>query len=213
MQYMNMNNAIREKGQLSVNGVGIVKVKSDLAILKVGVTTSNEDVQVAQVENTNTVNAVITSLTDYKIPRENINADDVVIKRIRDNPTNQVIGYEITTNITIEVEDIKSLGDIYSLAIENGANSEVNISFTLSNVNHHYKKALLKATQDALNKGNLLSKSLNIRLKPLPESISENSTSIYSVSQKNIAYSSSPFLSSGDLEVKAQVGIVFNTYL
>ncbi|AUN13409.1 SIMPL domain-containing protein [Paraclostridium sordellii] len=213
MQYMNMNNAVREKGQLSVNGVGIVKVKSDLAILKVGVTTSNEDVQVAQVENTNTVNAVITSLTDYKIPRENINADDVVIKRIRDNATNQVIGYEITTNITIEVEDIKNLGDIYSLAIENGANSEVNISFTLSNVNHHYKKALLKATQDALNKGNLLSKSLNIRLKPLPESISENSTSIYSVSQKNIAYSSSPFLSSGDLEVKAQVGIVFNTYL
>lgn len=213
MQYMNMNNAIREKGQLSVNGVGIVKVKSDLAILKVGVTTSNEDVQVAQVENTNTVNAVITSLTDYKIPRENINADDVVIKRIRDNATNQVIGYEITTNITIEVEDIKNLGDIYSLAIENGANSEVNISFTLSNVNHHYKKALLKATQDALNKGNLLSKSLNIRLKPLPESISENSTSIYSVSQKNIAYSSYPFLSSGDLEVKAQVGIVFNTYL
>ncbi|CEO07815.1 periplasmic immunogenic protein [[Clostridium] sordellii] len=213
MQYMNMNNAIREKGQLSVNGVGIVKVKSDLAILKVGVTTSNEDVQVAQVENTNTVNAVITSLTDYKIPRENINADDVVIKRIRDNATNQVIGYEITTNITIEVEDIKNLGDIYSLTIENGANSEVNISFTLSNVNHHYKKALLKATQDALNKGNLLSKSLNIRLKPLPESISENSTSIYSVSQKNIAYSSSPFLSSGDLEVKAQVGIVFNTYL
>ncbi|CEN88230.1 SIMPL domain-containing protein [Paraclostridium sordellii] len=213
MQYMNMNNAIREKGQLSVNGVGIVKVKSDLAILKVGVTTSNEDVQVAQVENTNTVNAVITSLTDYKIPRENINADDVVIKRIRDNATNQVIGYEITTNITIEVEDIKNLGDIYSLAIENGANSEVNISFTLSNINHHYKKALLKATQDALNKGNLLAKSLNIRLKPLPESISENSTSIYSVSQKNIAYSSSPFLSSGDLEVKAQVGIVFNTYL
>lgn len=213
MQYMNMNNAVREKGQLSVNGIGIVKVKSDLAILKVGVTTSNEDVQVAQVENTNTVNAVITSLTDYKIPRENINADDVVIKRIRDNATNQVIGYEITTNITIEVEDIKNLGDIYSLAIENGANSEVNISFTLSNVNHHYKKALLKATQDALNKGNLLSKSLNIRLKPLPESISENSISIYSVSQKNIAYSSSPFLSSGDLEVKAQVGIVFNTYL
>lgn len=213
MQYMNMNNAVREKGQLSVNGIGIVKVKSDLAILKVGVTTSNEDVQVAQVENTNTVNAVITSLTDYKIPRENINADDVVIKRIRDNATNQVIGYEITTNITIEVEDIKNLGDIYSLAIENGANSEVNISFTLSNVNHHYKKALLKATQDALNKGNLLSKSLNIRLKALPESISENSTSIYSVSQKNIAYSSSPFLSSGDLEVKAQVGIVFNTYL
>ncbi|MCQ4699328.1 SIMPL domain-containing protein, partial [Paeniclostridium sordellii] len=98
-----------------------------------------------------------------KIPRENINADDVVIKRIRDNAINQVIGYEITTNITIEVEDIKNLGDIYSLAIENGANSEVNISFTLSNVNHHYKKALLKATQDALNKGNLLSKSLNIR--------------------------------------------------
>lgn len=212
MQYMNMN-TMREKGQLSVNGVGIVKVKADLAILTVGVTTSNKDVQVAQVENANTVNNIILSLSDFGIPREKINADDVTINKRYDNVTNELIAYEITTTIRIEVSNLENLGDIYTLAIENGANSNVNLTFTISNVSPHYNEALLKATQDALNKSSLLAKSLSIKLRPLPENISENSISQYSISQKNVSYSGSSYLSSGDLEVKAQVSMIFNTYL
>lgn len=212
MQYMNMN-AMREKGQLSVNGVGVVKVKADLAILTVGVTTSNKDVQVAQVENSNTVNNIILSLSDFGIEREKINADDVNINKRYDNVTNELIAYEITTTIRIEVSDLENLGDIYTLAIENGANSNIDLSFTISNVSNHYNAALLKATQDALNKSSLLAKSLSIKLRPLPENISENSISQYSISQKNVSYSGSPNLSSGDLEVTAQVNIIFNTYL
>lgn len=212
MQYMNMN-TMREKGQLSVNGVGIVKVKADLAILTVGVTTSNKDVQVAQVENANTVNNIILSLSDFGIEREKINADDVTINKRYDNVTNELIAYEITTTIRIEVSNLKNLGDIYTLAIENGANSNVNLTFTISNVSPHYNEALLKATQDALNKSSLLAKSLSIKLRPLPENISENSISQYSISQKNVSYSGSSYLSSGDLEVKAQVSMIFNTYL
>ncbi len=212
MQYMNMN-TMREKGQLSVNGVGIVKVKADLAILTVGVTTSNKDVQVAQVENANTVNNIILSLSDFGIEREKINADDVTINKRYDNVTNELIAYEITATIRIEVSNLENLGDIYTLAIENGANSNVNLTFTISNVSPHYNEALLKATQDALNKSSLLAKSLSIKLRPLPENISENSISQYSISQKNVSYSGSSYLSSGDLEVKAQVSMIFNTYL
>lgn len=212
MQYMNMN-AMREKGQLSVNGVGVVKVKADLAILTVGVTTSNKDVQVAQVENSNTVNNIILSLSDFGIEREKINADDVNINKRYDTVTNELIAYEITTTIRIEVSDLENLGDIYTLAIENGANSNIDLSFTISNVSTHYNEAFLKATQDALNKSSLLAKSLSIKLRPLPENISENSISQYSISQKNVSYSGSPNLSSGDLEVTAQVNMIFNTYL
>ena len=212
MQYMNMN-TIREKGQLSVNGVGTVKAKADLAILTVGVTTSNPDVQLAQIENTNTVNNIILSLTDYGIPKKNVNADDVVINKRYDNVTNELIAYDITTTIRIETSDLENLGDIYSLAIENGANSSINISFTISNVSPYYNEALLKATQDALNKSSLLSKNLGIKLRPLPENIYENSSSQSSITQKNVAYSSSPYLSSGDLKVTAQVSMIFNTYL
>jgi uncharacterized protein len=212
MQYMNMNN-MREKGQMSVNGVGTVKAKADLAILTVGVTTSNKDVQVAQVENANTVNNIIISLSDFGIPREKINADDVSINKRYDNITNELIAYEITVTIRVEVSDLKNLGDIYSLAIENGANSNVSITFTLSNVSPYYNDALLKATQDALNKSSLLAKNLGIKLRPLPENISENSISKYAINQKNVSYSNSPYLSSGDLEVSAQVDMIFNTYL
>lgn len=212
MQYMNMN-AIREKGQLSINGVGTVRVKADLALLTVGVTTSNPDVQVAQVENSNTVNAIIISLTDYGIPKENINAYDVSINKKYDNITNELVAYEITTTLRIEITDLKNLGDIYSLAIENGANSNINISFTVADTSPHYKDALLAATQDALDKGALLAKNLGIKLRPLPESIFENSTSIYSVSKRDVGYAISPYLSSGDLVVTAQVTVVFNTYI
>lgn len=212
MQYMNMN-TIREKGQLSVNGVGKIKVKADLALLTIGVTTSNPDVQVAQVENSNTVNAIIVSLTDYGIPKENINAYDVSINKKYDNTTNELIYYEITTTLRIEITNLNNLGDIYSLSIENGANSNINISFTVSDTSSHYKKALLIATQDALDKAALISKNLAIKLKPLPESISENSNSIYSLSKRDIGYSSSPYLSSGDLIISAQVTVIFNTYI
>jgi uncharacterized protein len=204
---------MREKGQMSVNGVGTVKAKADLAILTVGVTTSNKDVQVAQVENANTVNNIIISLSDFGIPREKINADDVSINKRYDNITNELIAYEITVTIRVEVSDLKNLGDIYSLAIENGANSNVSITFTLSNVSPYYNDALLKATQDALNKSSLLAKNLGIKLRPLPENISENSISKYAINQKNVSYSNSPYLSSGDLEVSAQVDMIFNTYL
>lgn len=215
MQYMNTNN-IREKGQLSVNGFGSVSTKPDLAILTVGVTTANKDIQIAQNTNSKNVNLVIDSISDFGVSKEDINADSVSIRRIYDNTTNDFKGYEITTLIRIEVSDLSKLGDIYSLAIQNNANSDVNISFTISDVKSYYNKALISATKDALNKASLLAKSLGIKLKPLPESIYENSSAQYSIVPKNNAnytYSSSPDISSGDLEVTAQVSMIFNTYI
>lgn len=215
MQYMNMNN-VREKGQLSVNGFGSVSAKADLAILTVGVTTSSEDIQLAQDVNSKNVKLIITSLTDFGVPRENINADSISIHRIYDNTTNDFKGYEITTLVRIEVTDLSKLGDIYSLAIENNANSDVNISFTVSDVKTYYNKALVSATKDALSKASLLAKSLGIKLKPLPENITENSSAQYAITPRNnsnYTYSSSPDLSSGDLEVTAQVSMIFNTYI
>ncbi|MGL5715441.1 MAG: SIMPL domain-containing protein [Paraclostridium sp.] len=215
MQYMNMHN-VRETGELSVNGFGSIDAPADLAILTVGVTTSNEDIQVAQDKNTSDVNLVISSLLGYGIPKDKINADSIAIKRIYDNTTNDFKGYEITTLIRIEVSDLSSLGDIYSLAIENNANSDVNISFTISDKESYYNKALVLATKDALNKASLLAKNLGIKLKPLPKNISENSSVQYSItprSNANYTYSSAPDISSGDLEVTAQISMIFNTYI
>ena len=62
----------------------------------------------------------------------------------------------------------------------------------------------------------VLSKSLGFKLKPLPENISENSSAQFAVTPRNnlnYTYSSSPDISSGDLEITAQVSIIFNTYL
>ncbi|MBP3907047.1 MAG: SIMPL domain-containing protein [Peptostreptococcaceae bacterium] len=215
MQYMNMG-SIREKGQLSVNGFGSVSAKADMAILTVGITTSDKDIQVAQENNTNNVNLLIDSLVSFGIPKKNINADSISINRIFDNVTNEFKRYEVTTLVRIEIRDLTRLGDIYSLAIENNVNSDVNISFTLSNIKSYYNKALVSATKDALDKASLLSKSLGFKLKPLPENISENSSAQFAVTPRNnlnYTYSSSPDISSGDLEITAQVSIIFNTYL
>ncbi|MGL5749588.1 MAG: SIMPL domain-containing protein [Paraclostridium sp.] len=215
MQYMNMHN-VRETGELSVNGFGSIDAPADLAILTVGVTTADDDIQIAQDKNTSDVNLVISSLLGYGIPKDKINADSISIKRIYDNTTNEFKGYEITTLIRIEVSDLSSLGDIYSLAIENNANSDVNISFTISDKESYYNKALVLATKDALNKASLLAKNLGIKLKPLPKNISENSSVQYSITPRNNAnytYSSAPDISSGDLEVTAQISMIFNTYI
>ena len=111
--------------------------------------------------------------------------------------------------------DISKLKDIYSLAIENGANDNISVDFLLSNPGYYYSKALKKASKDALNKATLLASSFNIRFNPSPFKIIEKSSSLYSIAystSKSYA-SSQQDLSSGIVKITAEIEAIFTTIL
>ena len=170
-----------DKGSLSVNGVGYLEIESDLIRLNLGITSDSKSAEEAKDKNLQTLESLITSLTDYGIPKEDINTKDISVTRNYIGCDNQQLSFIVTNLITVMIHDVSKLKDIYSLAIENGANDNINVDFLLSNSTYYYSKALKKASKDALNKAALLASSFNIKFNPAPFKIIEKSSSLFSI--------------------------------
>lgn len=202
-----------DKGSLSVNGVGYLEVESDLIRLNLGITSDSSSAEEAKNNNIKILDNLITSLIDYGIPQNDINTKDVVVFRNYVGCDNEKLNFVVTNLITVMIKDISQLKDIYSLAIENGANDNINVDFLLSNPDYYYSKALKKASKDALNKASLLASSFNIRFNPAPIKIIEKSSSLYSIvysTSKSLGYSQQD-LSSGLVKITAEIEARFST--
>ncbi len=204
-----------DKGSLSVEGVGYLEVESDLIRLNLGITSNNESAKEAKDKNLQILENLITSLIDYGIPKEDINTKDILVSKNYIGCDNQQASFIVTNLVTVMIHDISKLKDIYSLAIENGANDNISVDFLLSNPGYYYSKALKKASKDALNKATLLASSFNIRFNPSPFKVIEKSSSLYSIAystSKSYA-SSQQDLSSGIVKITAEIEAIFTTIL
>ena len=202
-----------DKGSLSVNGVGYLEIESDLIRLNLGITSDSKSAEEAKDKNLQTLESLITSLTDYGIPKEDINTKDISVTRNYIGCDNHQLSFNVTNLITVMIHDISKLKDIYSLAIENGANDSISVDFLLSNPTYYYNKALKKATIDALNKASLLASNFNLKFNPAPHKIIEKSSSLYSITYSTSkSYSSAQQnLSSGLVKITAEIEAIFTT--
>lgn len=215
MQFRNMRMPVNgQTGSMSVIGTGTIETQADLAVLSIGITTENKSLEEAQEQNDRTYNNILTSLLDYGVSKENISTNDISVTRNYDYSNNTFLSYKVSHIITVTTNDFAKLNDIYSLAIENGANDNITVNFKLSNPQFYYNKALKKATQDAVNKASLLAKSFNVKYNNIPYKIHENSSSLYSVTYPtpgNYAYS--PEITPGIIKVTSEIEATFATYV
>lgn len=213
MQYRNTKMYTpTDKGCLSIHGTSALEVNSDRARLNIRISSENKSLEEAKDSNNKIYKNLLTSLHDYGIPKDNIYSEDVSVIRNYDYNNNELISYKVTQLISILVDDFSKLSDIYSLVIENGANDDISVDFILSNPSHYYNKALKKASQDALNKANILAKSFGVKYNPLPYKITELSSQLYS-----ITYYSSPLdnyqnIAPGLVKVTAEIEAIFSTH-
>ncbi|GAA3650292.1 SIMPL domain-containing protein [Asaccharospora irregularis] len=190
-----------------------------MAILTLGVTTESKDVKVAHSENNKIINNILSDLYSIGINREDIQTVDISIKKAYDYGDGKQTfrGYEVVHILKIVVRDINLVGQSYTLAVENGTNSDININFTASNLEKYYDRALVLAVKDAVDKGKLMANALGVRIKKVPSNISEVVMSQtprpnpYQFAVMDAKEISTP-ISEGVLEVKAEVNAVFCTY-
>lgn len=212
MQYRTNNMYMpTDKGSLSVHGGSYIEVNSDRARLKVKISTDNESLEEAEDLNKEVMERILLGLEDYGILKENIYSEDLSVTKNYDS-NNNFLSYRVTNLISIIVDDFNKLGDVYSLVIENGANDEISVDFILSNPTQYYNKALKRATQDALNKAGLLSKSFNVKYNPLPYKITELSSPIYAITYSSSSTSYYQDIAPGVVKITAEVEAVFATY-
>ncbi|RDY24479.1 DUF541 domain-containing protein [Romboutsia maritimum] len=212
MQYRNMKLPMNaDKGSLSVIGSSSLEVKCDLALLNLSVISQGPILEEVSNENSRISNDLLISLNNYGISNNDIHNENIFVTRNYDN-NNELSSYKVTKTIVINVKDFSKLNDIYSLAIKNGANGDMNINFILSNPSYYYNKALKHASQDALVKASLLAKNFGVKYNPIPHKIQENSSSLYSITYPSSNYNYYPNLAPSFAKITAEVQAIFTTY-
>lgn len=200
---------------VSVNGVGSVTVKPDIAYINVGVETQNDDAGIAQTENAEQMTAVMAAIKALGIKDEDIKTQQYSIyDRIDYSENGSGDKYYLVTNIVkVTVQDIDQVGDVIDAAAGAGANQISSIQFGIKEEAEAYQSALKLAMESAKGKANAILSTFG-EAADKPSKVSE--TSYFSGAVRmdyEMAFAdakASTPVSSGELTVTANVTVEYN---
>lgn len=164
---------------MELQGEGIVMVKPDLAVLHLGVETTNKDLTLAQEENAKIMQEIIASLKRTGIDEEDIQTERYTINKQIDYVDGQQIdkGYVVRNILQITLRDIDRAGTVIDTAVEHGANVVNGISFEIEDPSRYYQQALNLALMDAGEKAMTMGKQMGVQVFRVPIRIVEESVS------------------------------------
>lgn len=206
---------------LTAGGVGKVNVKPDVAYVEMGVMTMNKDAQKAQEDNKTTMNKVITKLKSMGIDEKDIQTTTYNISPQYNYQNNKqtLEGYRVENVVRVTVRNIDKVGDILDAGAKEGINRSYGITFSVLDTDGVYKQALQKAIDNAKGKADVMAKQSGVTLKKpvaiyegnAPQSIYQyQRTGIsYDMAEKELAAAAGIPISSGELEIQANVTVVY----
>jgi|TARA_B110000196_G_C21042712_1_gene613298 uncharacterized protein YggE len=124
---------------ISVTGSATASSTPDTLIVILGVESEAKTASESLSENSNSLNYVISSLTDSGISKDDIQTSNFRIyplyDSIKDSNGNYqqiLIGYRVSNILSIQTDNIDSAGNIIDAAVSSGANRVDTVSFQLS---------------------------------------------------------------------------------
>lgn len=161
---------------MTLTGQGRVTLAPDIAVIRLGVELTGEDLAAIQSENAALSQAVLDSLRQLGI--EDIRTYHYSIDRTYEyeDGTPVDLGYTVRNIFEIRISDPSRAGTVIDAAVAAGANVTDLISFELSDREYHYHQALNLAVADAIKKAASISGELQVDVDPVPNAITENSS-------------------------------------
>ena len=143
-----------------------VKVVPDKASIGVGVTSREDTATAVQATNSEAVDAVVNALIAQGIPEKDIQTTSVNMYPSYDYSSNTpvLLGYEMTTSLTITGIDIDSVGSVLEAAVAAGATRSDGIRYYASNYDEAYAKALNDAIEASRAKAESMAKAGGVKL-------------------------------------------------
>lgn len=198
---------------MKVNGIGIEKLRPDVAVVTMGVTTENQQLQVAQQENAEKMNSVIKALKNAGIESENIQTLSYSIDAVYDFVEGKSIfrGYRVANILKVTIKNVNIIGKAIDAAVLAGANYVRDVDFTVSNPNRYYRRALTRALNDAIIKAETMATFMGIMINNVPISIKEETIeqSPFVERSRAIAFETTTPIEVGEIEVTARVEVEF----
>lgn len=209
---------------IQVSGSGVVSLAADTATLQIGVNTRKESVKEAQKENANLMAAVMEAIKKAGIEEKDIMTSQFNVFSSYEYSTS-VLGketrtpyYEVQNTVTVIIHDLSMVGTVLDAVMEAGANTTYGISFSSTQANEAYQKALTRAVEDAMTKAKVLSAAAGVELGELIRIDATQKSNGYSRETYGITNSYSyaekmadagTSITGGDLTVTANVALEY----
>ena len=161
-------------------GAGEASAVPDQAQISAGVVSQAATADAALDANTNAMERVFATLENAGIEERNIRTSNFSVspqyETFRDNNSNapRIVGYQVSNQLTIVVEDLDELGTTLDALVRSGANQLNGIYFSISDPKPLEERARRAAVQDAIAKAQTLAEAAGVSLGPIM-SIQESS--------------------------------------
>ena len=164
---------------ISVQGVGTVFIKPDLAQVSLGVTITRAKLSDARTDAANAMNAVIDALHQPGIGDADIETSYLNINPTWDYSSNvqRVTGYQVQNILQVNVHDLTKLGDVVDNSVAAGATTVNGITFQLSDPTSAQSQARAAAVKDARARADELASAAGVQITGV-SSINETSYSM-----------------------------------
>lgn len=150
---------------ITINGLGKVNGKNDIAVTTIGFTTVDKDVAKAQTDNTKVMNQILADLKKMGVADKDLQSDYSIYPDYEYTDKGQQFkGYRVSNNVTIKIRDLTKISTVLSLPGKYGANQLNGLSFTIDDMESLRMAAREKALANAKAKAATLAQSLGVEL-------------------------------------------------
>lgn len=172
---MNQDMESQNNNIMTVTGIGRVTAIPDTAVIRLGVITTGDNLNIAQEENARITQMVFDALRQMGIT--NIRTFQYTIDRPFDFENGMRIyrGYEVRNMFEINTSMLDMVGGVIDTAVSAGANIVEQITFGIPEATNYYLEALNLALTNASAKARSIADKFGVPLNPIPIKIVENS--------------------------------------
>lgn len=213
-------NRVNNQDRFAVTGSGTVYAKADIANIVIGFKSGvKKTAAEATAENTKKMTNIIEALKKLDIEEKDIQTTEYTLNPVY-NWTNErgqeLIGYEVSQNLTVKIRDLNKIGDVIARTTEQGANQIGSVNFTIDDEFELRNQARALAIKKAQEKAQLIAEQSGMKLGKI-KGFSEGSEAtpiLYSnakmiATQAEGADLSEPLIPSGQNEIKVDVTLIY----
>jgi uncharacterized protein len=211
------------RNKLHVNGSSVLHKAPDKLTIKIGVVTTDKNVETAIKANNEKMQNVFSAIKKIGLTEKEYQTSSfTIVPQYSPPPKNPppdwhatITGYEVSNTLTVHTNKLEIAGPIIDATTKQGANIVEDISFSIQDTEEAQKEAIVKAIKQARAYADAAVEEAGITLGDVLD-LSLNPAQIYPrfMQPKALAFaamdSNNPTpISPGDVEVSANVSVIY----
>jgi uncharacterized protein YggE len=211
-----------EVRSVTVSGTGILRVLPDMATVRFGVVTVDDNPENARAMNAQAAGESMNAIRSLGVEDRKMRLDVLRLEpnQVYDENLRRYVekGFKAVREVSVILEDMDLLPALIASVVEKGANRIQGISYGLTSKRDEENKALKLAVEDARQRAYVMVKTLGSELGQVLR-ITEQGVDVpqpvlqferANMAQKTMASDATPeAYSSGEIEIRASVILVF----